>query len=409
MGSPPAVRGRFNYGRGRSPGLATSGAALPRRTLRTIRLGPILPRAHHGQLALIVYPFDLNPYQEMLYGAIRENDTHCVVRYVRRRAGLGPLPFFAGVGLARMRGFRLIHIHWPQFALRHGGRTLYRFSLVNARASLWWLRVLGIRIVWTVHNVLPHERETADDVMVSRMLARNAARTIVHSERTRKELSALGADTERVSVIPHGPYTGTYQEVSRTEGRRALQLPDTARIAMFFGQIRPYKGVEDLIDAWEQTTLGHAWRTRMPFLLLAGKCDDLILRQRLQRYADTVSGRFDQGYVAEKKVSLYFAAATIVVFPFRSVTTSGSALLALSLGRPIVAPRLGALRDLPDEVGFFYEPGGLAAALRRAIGAPDSELELLSTAARNYARSLSWTQIADSTLELYREVSHTTS
>lgn len=386
-------------------GIGPSAAELFRRTRRTLRSLGAPPRPRHGQIALIVYPLDLNPYQEMLYGAITERDAHCVVHYIRRHARLGPVPFFVGVGLARARGFRLIHMHWPQFALSRGGRPLYRLSLVNARASLWWLRVLGIQIVWTVHNVLPHDRETADDVLVTRTLAHNAARKVVHSERTVRELSALGADTERISTIPHGPYTGRYREVGRQDGRRALELPNAARIAMFFGQIRPYKGVEELLDIWPDATPSDAKRTRMPFLLVAGKCDDPILRERLSRHTHAIAGRFDEGYVAQEMVSLYFAAANIVVLPFRSVTTSGSAMLALSLGRPIVAPRLGDLRDLPQDVGFFYEEGELAGALRLAIGASESELELMSSAAREYARSISWTQIADSTLALFRQAS----
>lgn len=379
---------------------------LFRRTRRILRRLAAVPRVHRGEIGLIVYPFDLNPYQEMLYGAIRDTGTPCLVHYIRRRARLGPLPFFVGVGLARVRGFRLIHIHWPHFALRHGSRIWYRLSLINARTSVWWLKTLRVEIVWTVHNVLPHERETADDVMVTRILARAAARKIVHSSNTVSELGALGADTERISLIPHGPYTGKYEESSKLEGRRALQLPATARIAMFFGQIRPYKGVEELVDAWQQVAPRHAGHGLSPFLLLAGKCDDLLLRQRLRRDTQAVAGRFDEGYVAHDSVPLYLAAADVVVLPFRSVTTSGSALLALSLGRPIVAPRLGTLRDLPDEAGYFYEPGGLGAALRLALDASESELELLSRAARQYARSVSWSEIADSTLELYRQVSH---
>ena len=64
---------------------------------------------------------------------------------------------------------------------------------------------------------------------------------------------------------------------------------------------------------------------------------------------NVLNGRFDEGYVPHDDVPLYFAAADVVVLPFRKVTTSGSALLALSLGRPVVAPRLGALRDPAGE------------------------------------------------------------
>ncbi len=221
---------------------------------------------------------------------------------------------------------------------------------------------------------MPHEPETADDVTVSRLLARDAAHKIVHGANAVEELAAIGADTDRISVIPHGAYTGSYREANRTESRRTLGLPGSARIVMFFGQIRPYKGLADLIPAWDEVTATGDDGDPAPFLLIAGKCDDDGERVRLQREVGERNGRFDEGYASHEKVPLYFAAADIVVLPFRQVTTSGSAVLALSLGRPIVAPRIGALRDLPMSVGFLYEDGALVAALARALGATSEEL-----------------------------------
>jgi glycosyltransferase involved in cell wall biosynthesis len=361
------------------------------------------PRAPRDGLGLIVYPFDLNPYQEMLYGAIRASDTKCTVLYVQRRAHLGPVPFLVHVALARSRGFRLLHLHWPQFALHRGSRLLPRFSLLNARLSLWWLRALGVRLVWTVHNTIPHEPETADDVAVSRILARDAVRKIVHSAETIDELAAIGADTERISVIPHGAYTESYREADKVEARRRLELPGAPRIVLFFGQIRPYKGVEDLVGAWGDALDAVGAIAPAPFLLIAGRCDEEDLRSRLAHAMGDVTSRFDEGYAPHETVPLYFAAADVVVLPFRRVTTSGSVLLALSLGRPVVAPRIGGLRDLPDDVGFLYETGGLVQALTMALSVSSAELHERSEAARRYALGLSWNHIAAATLDVYRQ------
>lgn len=375
---------------------------LGRRAVAIRRL-LVTPRPPRGGLGLIVYPFDANPYQEMLYGALQASGVECTVIYVHRRANLGPLPFVVQVTLARIRGYRLLHLHWPQFALHLGPRLLPRLSLLNARLSLWWLRMVGVKLVWTVHNAAAHEPETADDNAVSRMLARDAARKIVHSVNTIDELAALGADIERISVIPHGAYNESYREADRLEGRQRLQLPTTARIGMFFGQIRPYKGVENLIPAWREAIRVSGAGSAVPFLLIAGKCDDEAERHRLHRKMGGLNGRFDEGYAPHEDVPLYFAAADIVVLPFRRVTTSGSVLLALSLGRPVVAPRIGALRDLPQDVGFLYEEGGLVDALCRALTAPPAELAERSEAAQRYASRFAWDGIAAATLEVFRQ------
>jgi glycosyltransferase involved in cell wall biosynthesis len=356
-----------------------------------------------ADLDLIVYPLDLNPYQELLYDAIRAGGTRCDIRYVRKPARLGPLPFLVQVIAARIRGCRLIHMHWPQFVLRARGRTLYRLSLINAVASIHLLGILGIRIVWTVHNTLPHEPETADDAMITRLLARKSSHKIVHSAETVRELERLGADTERITVIPHGSYVGTYLESGRVEARRALALPEQGRVVLFFGQIRPYKGVDDLIEAWQRIARDAPRSDDAPFLLIAGKCDEPVERKRLERTTAALGGRFDAGYASGAEVPQYFAAADVVALPFRSVTTSGSALLAMSLARPVVAPRLGALRDLPVTTGFFYEPRRLDDALRAALTASSSELEMRGEAALAYARSVPWSAIAERTLAVYRE------
>ena len=361
-----------------------------------------VPTVPSGGRGLIVYPLDVNPYQGLLYEAVQTADARYVVLYVRRHPGLGPVPFFVRVTLARVRGFRLLHLHWPQFALHWDGRHLLRLSLVNARVSLWWVRLLGIRLVWTVHNAIPHEPETADDAAISRTLARVAARKIVHSAETTEQLAGLGADTDRVAIIPHGSYVASYSEAPRAQSRRELGLPETARIVMFFGQIRPYKGVDDLVDAWEAVAAQEPGAPA-PFLLVVGRCDDEMSRDRLKRDTGRLGGRFDDGYVPHELLPLYFAAADVVALPFRKLTTSGSAVLALSLGRPVLASRVGGLRDLPGEVGFFYEAGGLTDALTRALTAPSSELDERAEAARRYAGRLSWDRIAAATLDVYEQ------
>jgi glycosyltransferase involved in cell wall biosynthesis len=357
----------------------------------------LAPRA-----GVVVYPLDLNPYQRLLYDAVVELEPNFSIVWVRKRRYLGPLPFLALTAIARLQGIRVIHIHWQRFALTWRGRRLYRLSTLNAHASFRWLAVLGIRIVWTVHNALPHERETANDAAVTRLLSKAAVCTIVHSPDALTELQALGADTTRSAVIPHGPYSEAYPALSREEGRRRLGIEEDRHVFLFFGQIRPYKGVDDLLDAWD-LLLRELDDAAPPLLIVAGKCDDSDQRERIERRLSAAGSRFVEGYVPHDDVAAFFAAADWVVLPFRTVTTSGSALLALSLGRAIVAPRIGSLSEMPDSVGLLYDAGGLADALRIAATASQAELRTRAIAAREYADTLSWPNIARATLDVYKK------
>ena len=139
---------------------------------------------------------------------------------------------------------------------------------------------------------------------------------------------------------------------------------------------------------------------------MAGQCTDAGLLEQIKG-AELDRVVLIEGHIPDEDVTPIFEAADVVCLPFKDVTTTGSAILALSYGKPIVAPRVGALRDLPDDVGYFY--GGdsaddLAAALRRVITDPQGRA-LRGAAALAHARSLTWRDTAQGVLEVYTRLS----
>jgi beta-1,4-mannosyltransferase len=143
-------------------------------------------------------------------------------------------------------------------------------------------------------------------------------------------------------------------------------------------------------------------------LVVAGECLDEGTRELLVREAERGSVMFIDKFIHDDEVAKYFSACDVVCLPFTRVTGSGSALLALTYGRPIVAPRLGALMDLSDNLGYFYDPSdpeGLRAALESAIHKerpPDGFQEALST----HLATTTWEQIANLTRKVYCAVMH---
>jgi beta-1,4-mannosyltransferase len=175
--------------------------------------------------------------------------------------------------------------------------------------------------------------------------------------------------------------------------RERLGLAPDDVAVLFFGNMRPYKGVNDLLAAWP---LLEGTRAR---LIAAGECSDEQLQEGLRGTAATFINR----RIADQEVAALFQASDVVCAPFRAVTTSGSVLLALSFGRPVVVPRTGAMLDLPSEVGFFYDsgaPDGLVSALLAAVSSKD--LASVQDAARAYAAAISWEAVARATAAVYR-------
>jgi glycosyltransferase involved in cell wall biosynthesis len=348
-------------------------------------------------MRLLVLPRDMNPYQELLYGEMRQlgvQVTYLACLTSSRTLNLLLLP--VEVAAHRIAGVRLIHLHWVFVFALPGMR---RFRVIQRIAYVWflfWLRIcrmLGMRLVWTAHNVLPHTPVFADDVSARRALVAASDLVLAHSPSALAELTALGAVVHRSAIIPHGPIAPTRSiaspEASGDDGR--------ARRFLFFGRVQEYKGVEDLLAAFSAMPDGVA-----AHLTVAGQCNDPGLRARLHALADEAGERvvLRLEHVPEEEIALLFAAAEVVVLPFRRVTTSGSAILALSHGRPLIVPDLPGLADLPDRAVLRYgrEIPALAAALAYLARADNAILADMSVTARSYAARTTWREIAERTI-----------
>jgi glycosyltransferase involved in cell wall biosynthesis len=347
-------------------------------------------------MRILVLPRNPNPYQELLYGEMRRLGTE--VTYIgeltpSQTLNLLLLPLETAI--RRVAGSRLIHLHWVFSFTFPGAR---RFPVLRRVAYIWfliWLRtchMLGMRLVWTAHNVLPHEPVFPDDLSARRALARASSLVLCHSQSTLAELASLGIVARRSAVIQHGPIAPT----SSTDSPRALGSDGEPRRFLFFGRVQEYKGVDDLLTAFlaiPDNVGAH--------LTVAGQCDDPGLRSGLCALAAKGGPRvvLRLGYVPQEEVTPLFAAADVVVLPFRRITTSGSAIVALAHGRPLIVPDLPALADLPDQAVLRYDRSaeGLADALSTLARADRAILAAMSAAAVNYVAKTTWREIAEET------------
>jgi beta-1,4-mannosyltransferase len=188
-------------------------------------------------------------------------------------------------------------------------------------------------------------------------------------------------------VIPHGSYLGAYPDtLTREEARTRLGIPDAGPVLLFLGAVRGYKGTDELVAAF------HALPDPAARLLIAGKPrgDGIAERLRAAVVADPRI-RLHLGHVPDEELQVWLRAADVVTLPFRDILTSGSAILALSFGRPVVAPALGCLPEtVPADAGILYDPdlpGALESALHRALAA---DLDIMGNAALARARELDW-------------------
>jgi glycosyltransferase involved in cell wall biosynthesis len=273
------------------------------------------------------------------------------------------------VGLARLALARadVVHLQW----------------LSAPEADRWLLRARA-PLVFTAHDLLP--RRTAHRERLWRRLFDRFAGIVVHSERGRQTLLALGVAAARVRVIPHAVFAS--RPPRRDDGRTVLAL----------GTIRPYKGLGDAVRAVRAVDGAR--------LLVAGDP-----REPLDGYRVAAGKRAEWrlGYLPAGELERALGEATVAVFPYRAeLDQSGALLQALGAGVPAVVYDVGGL---PEPVVAFgagrVVPAGdvdaLAGALAELLGDPQA-LAAARAGAERAREALTWDAAAAAHLELYREL-----
>jgi glycosyltransferase involved in cell wall biosynthesis len=256
-----------------------------------------------------------------------------------------------------LRNADVWHWHWPDGHFAHTGRWGARTRGLELRALLVFARLRGTSVVWTAHNLGNHEGRNANvEARFMRYFHRSIAGVHFLSHATRSEAYRQYPALAGIPscVIPHGHYRATVRTMTKEVARAELGLDGAGAVLAFVGKIRRYKGVGLLVEAFD----------RMPdplsHLIVAGAVgDDSSAYLRRKSDANPQISLFLQ-HLNERELSLMVSAADFAVFPYTKVANSGSALLALSLDRPILVPALGTFLELKEEVGerwvYCYEP-----------------------------------------------------
>jgi beta-1,4-mannosyltransferase len=256
-----------------------------------------------------------NPYNTLLVSALSD-------------AGVSVLPFRWKV--AFFGRYAVLHVHWPE-ALVHG-RSAARswLKLIAFLIVILRCHVCGTPIVWTVHNVRAHDAETRPKQWAI-MAARRWSAGVIHLSAASRQAIGEGV------VIPHGPYPS----------QAAHGHPGSSGYVLFFGLLRPYKGVYELLSAYAETSRsfrlvvrGPAWPSEARY------AQEVIRRARIAEGVDATVGRLSESELDES-----LAGCAGVVLPYAEMGNSGAVFKALSAGRPVLVPDTPVTAELAAEFG----------------------------------------------------------
>jgi glycosyltransferase involved in cell wall biosynthesis len=307
------------------------------------------------QLELLAFPRDGNPYQSRLYDALGRLGVR--TRYVGELSpshSLNLLALPAELLVRRVRGTRILHVHWV-FGFEFTGS--YRNAWLRRASYVWYLvvlgcaRAMGIHVVWTLHNVLPHQQVFPDDVRARRRLLSASSLVIAHSPQALGELRDTVGVPRHAIVMPHPRFHDAVASPRRSSVTRRVLL---------FGRIAAYKGIDETVSAFDDVAA-----TTSVHLTVAGECDDPALQDRLRelarRHPDRVHLRLQ--HVPDDELRALFAAHDVQWLPYRQATTSGAAMMGAEMGIPLAISELPAFDAVPG-LRLGQDREALAGALR---------------------------------------------
>ncbi|SDL13878.1 Glycosyltransferase involved in cell wall bisynthesis [Arthrobacter sp. ov407] len=291
-----------------------------------------------------------NPYLVQLARGLRKLPGVTVVNFSWRVALLGKYDVF--------------HVHWPEILVSGHSPLKKLVRQVLTLALLCRLALTKTPIVRTIHNIELPKDISVLEVLLLRLVDRRTTLYIRLNSET-------PLPTDRPStIIPHGHYRDWFHDFPKTE-----KIP--GRIG-YVGLIRRYKGVEDLIQAFRETTKAHPELS----LRLGGNPSTPELGEKIAALSrGDARIRLNLDYVSDAELVDTITSSELVVLPYRFMHNSGGALAALSLDRPVLVPANEVNQALSEEVGpgwVFQYTGALT---------PESILRTLASLAAQGPRT----------------------
>ena len=266
------------------------------------------------------------------------------------------LGYYARLILYAMRAKpRIFHILWNN-----------KFEVFDRTLLMLYYKAIGKKVVLTAHNINAGERDLNDSLLnrlTLRVQYRLADHIFVHTEKMKCQLlQDFGVSEQAISVIPYGINNAVPDtKLTPAQAKQRLGIRAGERTILFFGAIRPYKGLEHLLAAFQRLlTSGADYR-----LIIAGEP-----KKESEKYMAQIQQTIDRGFMGEQiiqkfqcipdqDIELYFKAADVLVLPYNEIFQSGVLFLGFNFGLPAVAADVGSFKEeiIDGKTGLLYKPG----------------------------------------------------
>jgi beta-1,4-mannosyltransferase len=296
----------------------------------------------------------------------------------------------------RLKNFRLIHIQW-----------IPTNSILLFLGFIILLKILRFKIIWTMHNILPHEIRRYSRCISCR-LYKWSDRVILASVHNLEPLkmNLKVTDLEKIRYIPLGEISAYFPNlISLEAARRMLKIPMDKKVFLYLGTIRRYKGVRNFLLALKEFIN----QSEEVIGMVVGKPVDYQLKDEVEEFKKELGERLilNFNYVPNQEIQNYLMACDVCVLPYERITNSLSIFLPYAFARPVISIAAGNILDVvkDGETGILIRdvgPKTLVQAMNRIL---KFDYKKMGERGRTFTQqNFSWGKIGTQTFDLYREI-----
>lgn len=339
-----------------------------------------------------------NPYQNLLKKAIEKQGVS--VCYKDFSKGL----FSLSRVINEEPFVTVLHVHWINNLIENifwsKISIIQLIKLVLLALDVLYVRIRGVKVIWTIHNLVGHETNNRElEIKARKILAKMCSHIIIHSRSACNmvEKTYNVNISRKVSIIPHGNYDGCYvlDKNKALELKEQLHLEDDSIVLLFFGAVRPYKGVENLIETFVSIA-----NSKLRLVIAGNPLDLLYSKAIIEKAKNDPRILFFLNFIPENHVAALFSVADIVALPFERTLTSGSVILGLTMGKALLLPEDARVFDLlNDKCCLFFDSNE---SMRKIISSLNkTNLKQMGKEGRLIADDLNWYQIGKKVYDIY--------
>ena len=318
----------------------------------------------------------VNPFQSLLYKKFAHNG-------IATGPILQPQKFRALSDFAPMASGTSLHLHWNAWMTFNSKDPIRARSLaMGIVGRLEMMRSKGTKLIWTVHNLYPHDAQFIDlELEVQQRVADLADVVHIMSRSTQAAMDGIvHLDSRKLLYAPHPSYKGAYADhTTREEARCMFGIGPEEVVFLMFGAIKPYKGLSRLLDAIDLAILKNP--DRQIRLLVAGEPDgSQEAEEFVKRALVHPNVLIEHNRVPSDRAQYFLRAADVGLVNYERLLNSGAALLYQTFGLPVVAADTAPLREGLSEEATVFVNGNSVENFALALG--DAAEVLVSPAIR---------------------------